>query len=303
MAVGRVDAVVQSTDKNFLVPVGGAVVCGPDATFIEQARVGKSYAGRASSGPCLDLFITLLSMGEEGWRRLLAERETLVEPFRRRLREVAESNGERLLESSGNTISFAVTLDSLVRKQPTAACALESNGATGSSSGAPTSAAFFGSMLFTRCVSGTRVVPREQHKCVGGIDFTGYGASVTGYPHDYLTAACAVGLSTEELDEFLVRLDKAFRKAKAERVEALAAPGSQDGKTEAGVTNSTANGSANAEPSLVGVAAPQDDGKERAANGEVRRDAPGAASTGGGAEQGAECLEARGDDEDWDDVD
>ncbi|CAM9212716.1 unnamed protein product, partial [Ectocarpus sp. 12 AP-2014] len=300
MAVGRVDAVVQSTDKNFLVPVGGAVVCGPDATFIEQARVGKSYAGRASSGPCLDLFITLLSMGEEGWRRLLAEREALVEPFRRRLREVAESNGERLLESSGNTISFAVTLDSLVRKQSTAACALESNGATGSASGAP---AFFGSMLFTRCVSGTRVVPREQHKCVGGIDFAGYGASVTGYPHDYLTAACAVGLSTEELDEFLVRLDKALRKAKAERAEALAAPRSQDGKTETGVTNSTANGSANAEPSLVGVAAPQDSRKERAANGEARRDSPGATSTGGGAEEGAECLEARGDDEDWDDVD
>lgn len=38
MTVGRVDAVVQSTDKNFLVPVGGAVVCGPDAAFIEQVR-------------------------------------------------------------------------------------------------------------------------------------------------------------------------------------------------------------------------------------------------------------------------
>ncbi|CAM9549629.1 unnamed protein product [Ectocarpus fasciculatus] len=305
MAVGRVDAVVQSTDKNFLVPVGGAVVCGPDAAFIEQARVGKSYAGRASSGPCLDLFITLLSMGEEGWRRLLAEREALVEPFRRRLREVAESNGERLLESSGNTISFAVTLDSLVREQSTAACALKSNGATGSASGTPASAAFFGSMLFTRCVSGTRVVPRAQHKCVGGIDFTGYGASVTGYPHDYFTAACAVGLSTEELDEFLVRLDKALRKTKAERTEALAAPRSPDGKREPGLTNSTANGSANAEPSLVGVAAPQDARKERAANGEVRRDTPGATSTGGEAEEAAECVstEARRDDEDWDDVD
>ena len=39
MTVGRVDAVVQSTDKNFLVPVGGAVVCGPDAAFIEQVCV------------------------------------------------------------------------------------------------------------------------------------------------------------------------------------------------------------------------------------------------------------------------
>lgn len=35
---------------------------------------------------------------------------------RRRLREVAESNGERLLESTGNTISFAITLDTLVRE-------------------------------------------------------------------------------------------------------------------------------------------------------------------------------------------
>ena len=38
MTVGRVDAIVQSTDKNFLVPVGGAVVCGPNPAFIEQAR-------------------------------------------------------------------------------------------------------------------------------------------------------------------------------------------------------------------------------------------------------------------------
>lgn len=72
-------------------------------------------------------------------------------------------------------------------------------------------------MLFTRCVSGTRVVPRGQHKSVGGVDFIGYGASVDGYPHDYLTAACAVGLSAAELDEFLLRLDKAIRKAKGQR--------------------------------------------------------------------------------------
>lgn len=36
MTIGRVDAVVQSTDKNFMVPVGGAIVCGPDPNFIEK---------------------------------------------------------------------------------------------------------------------------------------------------------------------------------------------------------------------------------------------------------------------------
>lgn len=72
-------------------------------------------------------------------------------------------------------------------------------------------------MLFTRCVSGTRVVARGQRKSVAGVEFEGYGASVKGYPHDYLTAACALGLSSAELDEFLVRLDKTIRKVKGKR--------------------------------------------------------------------------------------
>ena len=64
--VGRVDAVVQSTDKNFMVPVGGAVVCsGKDNTSVVDA-VRKSYPGRASISPVLDLLITLLSMGADG---------------------------------------------------------------------------------------------------------------------------------------------------------------------------------------------------------------------------------------------
>ena len=41
--VGRVDAFVQSCDKNFMVPVGGAIVAGFDLTFIEQ--VAKTYPG------------------------------------------------------------------------------------------------------------------------------------------------------------------------------------------------------------------------------------------------------------------
>lgn len=41
---GRVDAFVQSTDKNFLVPVGGAVIAGFDKNFIE--RISKMYPGK-----------------------------------------------------------------------------------------------------------------------------------------------------------------------------------------------------------------------------------------------------------------
>jgi hypothetical protein len=100
---------VQSTDKNFLVPVGGAqawtlvrdddemmrlvshdllllvvvcvrdlvcsgaIVAGPSKKFIEE--VNKAYPGRASASPIIDLFITLLSLGVSGWKRLLQERK------------------------------------------------------------------------------------------------------------------------------------------------------------------------------------------------------------------------------------
>lgn len=41
--VGRIDAFVQSLDKNFLVPVGGAVVAGFDQSFVEE--ISRMYPG------------------------------------------------------------------------------------------------------------------------------------------------------------------------------------------------------------------------------------------------------------------
>lgn len=41
--MGRVDAFVQSTDKNFMVPVGGSVIAGFDKIFVEE--IGKMYPG------------------------------------------------------------------------------------------------------------------------------------------------------------------------------------------------------------------------------------------------------------------
>lgn len=65
------DAVVQSTDKNFMVPVGGSVVAaGPGgADFV--ATVNAAYPGRASAAPMLDLLMTLLFWGRGGWLKAL----------------------------------------------------------------------------------------------------------------------------------------------------------------------------------------------------------------------------------------
>lgn len=244
--VGRVDAVVCSTDKNFLVPVGeiftrdcvpngtsmrlwqavrsnpilsflhdlhrspgGAIIVSQDEEVID--KVGKVYAGRASSSPIVDLFITLLSMGLNGYKRLLTERTTMLESFAAKLQSIAEKYGERLLRCPANTISFGVSLDGLARPKrddETDADYFQSVARDVSSLGA---------MLFSRCVSGTRVIPRAETKTMGGEEFVGFGSSTDHYNHAYMTAACAIGVSVREVEEFYLRLDKTLAEFKAKQ--------------------------------------------------------------------------------------
>jgi O-phospho-L-seryl-tRNASec:L-selenocysteinyl-tRNA synthase len=43
--VGRVDGFIQSLDKNFMVPVGGAIIAGFDDGFIDT--ISKTYPGKS----------------------------------------------------------------------------------------------------------------------------------------------------------------------------------------------------------------------------------------------------------------
>jgi O-phospho-L-seryl-tRNASec:L-selenocysteinyl-tRNA synthase len=76
--VGRVDVIIQSTDKNFLVPVGGSVVAAPQGRPPSVLRaMACKYPGRASVVAHLDLVLTLLHLGRHEWLRLLQDREAL----------------------------------------------------------------------------------------------------------------------------------------------------------------------------------------------------------------------------------
>ncbi|ETW08736.1 O-phosphoseryl-tRNA(Sec) selenium transferase [Aphanomyces invadans] len=186
MRTGRVDACVQSTDKNFLVPVGGSILCGPDAELIHD--IGKAYPGRASNAPLLDLFMTMLHLGRNGYMTLLADRKALVPYFKDQLAQVAEACGERVLHTPHNDISFGMTLQHGVPS--------------------PEATTFLGSMLFSRGVSGTRVVSTTDIKTMAGHEFVGFGAHVASYPSPYLTAACAIGMTKADIDTFAARLRK-----------------------------------------------------------------------------------------------
>ena len=207
--VGRVDAIICSTDKNFLVPVGGALIISPNSNVIES--INKNYPGRASASPMIDLFITLLSMGLDGYKGILEERRRLTGLFRKKMENVATIFGERVLNCPRNTISFGMTLDKLVIGNNFA------NGDCSNNNNNNKQITQFGSMLFTRCISGTRVVPRGESKTISCHTFIGFGSSHDSYPHAYMTAACAVGMGESEMNEFFGRLEKCWKDYCAKR--------------------------------------------------------------------------------------
>ena len=44
--------------------------------------------------------------------------------------------------------------------------------------------------------------------------FSGWGSHSNEYPHAYLTAAASIGMTTDDVDKFIVRLDKCLEKFK-----------------------------------------------------------------------------------------
>ena len=124
------DAFVQSTDKNFMVPVGGTIIAGFDKLFI--SKVSQCYpgiticdifvvrpkmteyclflSGRASSSPIIDLFITLLSLGSKEYISLVKERKQLYQSLKEGLVKVAAQFGQRILDTPGNSISIGKSI-------------------------------------------------------------------------------------------------------------------------------------------------------------------------------------------------
>ena len=107
---GRVDMFVQSCDKNLMVPVGGAIIAtGGDATIMD--KVAQNYAGRASIGPTLDVFMTLLSLGRNGYMQLLKQRKAVYTHLVAQLTDMCgRIPGMRVMHTPNNPISIGACL-------------------------------------------------------------------------------------------------------------------------------------------------------------------------------------------------
>jgi O-phospho-L-seryl-tRNASec:L-selenocysteinyl-tRNA synthase len=185
MRVGRVDLVVQSTDKNFGVPVGGSILFGPAADV-----ANKIYPGRASLSPVLDLLITFLEVGKRRFQQLFKERRKVFDYMVSELRQL---DGVKVLEIPKNTISLTILLESphLLDEK-------------------------LGAELFLRNVSGSRVFVRTDKEkqideCIAPLKNFGCHTSVP-IADRYINVACGIGCTKSDVDLFISRFSSLIKK-------------------------------------------------------------------------------------------
>lgn len=186
---GRLDMFVQSTDKNLLVPVGGAIVASSYNQILET--VSKTYSGRASISQTLDVLMTLLSLGRGGYMNLIAEKTANFGYLRKELADVARKYEQNIISSTKNNISLAISLDFKDHEQ--------------------IDLQLLGSMLYKRGVSGTRVITCKEAKTIDGFEFKHWGSHSSDSDSPYLTAAVALGCTKTEIEVFLRKLDECLK--------------------------------------------------------------------------------------------
>jgi O-phospho-L-seryl-tRNASec:L-selenocysteinyl-tRNA synthase len=192
----RFDAVVQSLDKNFMVPVGGAVLFGRLASLVSD-----SYPGRASIGGILDLLVTFLETGLSGFRTIFDDREKLFVQTKQKIWDfckdyntqlVGQNTDKKLLllDTPLNRISFSLALEDFDAPE----------------------AALIGRNLYFRRVTGPRVVCTGEKRTIDRLIFENFGSHSDSKEFKaYLTVAVALGCSLEEVEIFLDRFRKLLK--------------------------------------------------------------------------------------------
>ncbi len=173
MDAGRVDYVVQSTDKNFLTPVGGAIVCSGSGETIED--LAKVYPGRASAQPLVQFLASVLSMGLSGYRDLVGQQVANRAFLERVATEFASQSGQRMLKVE-NPIAVAVSLNGIPKE--------------------------IGGILYNLRVTGPRVVFPSD-----------FGSCIDEYPVPYMTLNAGIGATRRDIEALAPRLAEAYKQA------------------------------------------------------------------------------------------
>ena len=173
---GRVDAIIQSTDKNFLTPIGGAVISSPNKEIIN--KISQAYAGRASATPIVNFLISMLSLGINGYKKLMAEQKENRHLLEEKMKDFAKKIGERILNIF-NPVAVAMSLKSLRSEQLTA----------------------LGGALYNLRVTGPRVYDPNQNA---------FGTCCENYHTPYIVMNAAIGSKKEDILKAVERLEKSY---------------------------------------------------------------------------------------------
>jgi O-phospho-L-seryl-tRNASec:L-selenocysteinyl-tRNA synthase len=168
---GRVDAVVQSSDKNFLAPVGGSIVVSPSKEIVDW--IAETYAGRASAGPIVQTLAALLVTGVERYNQLRREQTANRLLLQEGIERVAGEIGQRVLTVK-NPVSCAMTLDGLDAEN-------------------------VGASLYNLRVTGPRAISKGTQ-----------GSCIDNYPHSYIVMNAAIGASKKDVEEATSKLNRAL---------------------------------------------------------------------------------------------
>lgn len=166
---GRVDAVIQSGDKNFLTPVGSALVVTSEEETIDW--IAESYAGRATAAPIAQTLAALLALGHKNYLSLREGQKKNKQLLEDEMNSLAEKIGQRVL-SVFNPIANAITMDDLDVKE-------------------------IGGRLYNERVTGPRAVEKGEN-----------GSCIDSYPYSYLVLNAAIGAQKADISKATTKLNK-----------------------------------------------------------------------------------------------
>jgi len=178
---GRVDAIVQSTDKCFLTPVGGAVITSPNPDLLKTTS--RIYAGRASASPIVHLLVSLLSMGKQGYMEKMKVQQKNFSLLTQQMQGLAEERGEHLIACK-NQVSVAMTLQHLSKEEVTK----------------------LGGFLYNLRVTGPRIINLHSNQ-------NSYGSCTTSeeFPYSaYIVMNAAIGVLTPHISQAITKLKLAL---------------------------------------------------------------------------------------------
>lgn len=173
---GRVDAIIQSTDKNYLTPIGGSVIASPNKDTI--ITISQAYAGRASATPIVNYLISMLSLGINGYAKLIEDQQKNRSLLEQKLQEFASKMGERVLNVF-NPVAVAISLEKMTQDQLYA----------------------LGGALYNLRVTGPRVFNPAESK---------FGTCSEKYQVPYIVMNAAIGAQEADIMRAVEQLEKAY---------------------------------------------------------------------------------------------